>query len=148
MDIKDNIRFGQHKCYVQCSHCGARVSNIVLSSLPEGLVVRAFVECVDCVQKQPDAGAGIDKAVKAEREKILQSLKNIKPLGDEDERLFYINWGDGDNTYIMAKSKEEAKKKCEYPLMINYVVELKETTKMLYQASHQNVIDQIKEIYR
>lgn len=40
-------------CYVQCSRCGAKVSNAVESSIPEGLVVRAFVECVDCVAKQP-----------------------------------------------------------------------------------------------
>jgi len=42
------------ECYVQCSRCGAKVSNTVKSSIPEGLVVRAFIECANCVKKQPD----------------------------------------------------------------------------------------------
>ena len=42
------------ECYVQCSRCGEKVSNTVKSSIPEGLVVRAFIECSECVAKQPD----------------------------------------------------------------------------------------------
>ena len=42
------------ECYITCSRCGSKVSNTVLSSLPECIVVRAFVECADCVAKQPE----------------------------------------------------------------------------------------------
>lgn len=36
--------------YVRCSRCGARCSNDV----PAELVVRAFVECPECVAAQPE----------------------------------------------------------------------------------------------
>lgn len=39
------------ECFVRCSRCGRRVSNIVKSNIPEGLVVRAFIECAECVKK-------------------------------------------------------------------------------------------------
>ena len=42
---------GMTKCFVQCSRCGKQVSNAVESYLKEGLVVRAFVECGECVAK-------------------------------------------------------------------------------------------------
>jgi len=36
--------------YVMCSRCGKRVSNIV----SEDIVVRAFVECPECIQGDDD----------------------------------------------------------------------------------------------
>ena len=36
--------------YVRCSYCGAKVSNVVESSIPEGLVVRALQESTICSQ--------------------------------------------------------------------------------------------------
>lgn len=38
--------------HVSCSRCGTRVSNIVAAN--EDLVIRAFIECGACIEKQPD----------------------------------------------------------------------------------------------
>ncbi len=51
--IRQHIPEDKVKCHVQCSRCGNKVSNTVFSSLPEGLVVRAFVECAECIEKTP-----------------------------------------------------------------------------------------------
>lgn len=40
------------KCFVTCSRCGKRVSNVVLSLMKEGIVVRAWVECPECMDKK------------------------------------------------------------------------------------------------
>jgi len=40
------------KCFVRCSRCGKQASNIVESPIPEGIVVRAFVECPECIERQ------------------------------------------------------------------------------------------------
>lgn len=39
--------------HLTCSRCGARVSNNFLIE-DQQLIVRAFVECGDCIEKQPD----------------------------------------------------------------------------------------------
>ena len=41
-------------CHVQCSNCGKQVSNAVESYLDEGLIVRAWVECAECVDKEAE----------------------------------------------------------------------------------------------
>lgn len=38
--------------HVSCSRCGTRVSNLVAAN--EDLVIRAFIECGACIEKQPD----------------------------------------------------------------------------------------------
>lgn len=40
--------------HVSCSRCGARVSNTVAVNDSDMLVVRAFIECGACIEKQPD----------------------------------------------------------------------------------------------
>jgi hypothetical protein len=50
------------KCFVQCSRCGKQVSNAVESYLKEGLIVRAWVECADCVEKDSQSQTSIIKA--------------------------------------------------------------------------------------
>ncbi len=86
------------ECYVQCSHCGEKVSNTVKSSILEGLVVRAFVECVECVAKQPDA-------VKLERERIEE--KGLDPDGIfERIRDLWIASSDDADWYIFLDKNE------------------------------------------
>ena len=57
----DRLLTDEIECFVRCSHCGKKVSNTVKSTIPEGLVVRAFVECVDCVTNQ---SAEVDERTK------------------------------------------------------------------------------------
>lgn len=47
--------------YVKCSRCGIQVSNACGVNDDEELVVRAFVECADCIAKQPDWQAQVAK---------------------------------------------------------------------------------------
>ena len=45
---------------VRCSSCGKRVSNYVCGHDDEGLVVRAWVECPECVVNSPHEPKGKD----------------------------------------------------------------------------------------
>lgn len=68
------------ECYVRCSKCGKRVSNIVLSSLPKGLVVRAFVECPECIERKPkEPPIVIKKQLKPAIGKTLDG-KSLNPI--------------------------------------------------------------------
>ena len=40
--------------YVMCSSCGKRVSNMVTVDPQDGLVVRAWIECPECVQQRKE----------------------------------------------------------------------------------------------
>ncbi len=52
LDEKEEVvQKSKIECYVQCNRCSKKVSNTVLSDLPEGLVIRAFVECPECIEK-------------------------------------------------------------------------------------------------
>lgn len=44
----------KYECFVTCSRCGKKVSNTVLSKIPEGLIIGAFIECAECVSKNND----------------------------------------------------------------------------------------------
>jgi hypothetical protein len=41
------------ECWVRCSCCGKRVSNMVMSDLTTGIDIRAFVECPECADNHP-----------------------------------------------------------------------------------------------
>lgn len=58
--------------HVRCSRCGAQVSNIFLTE--DKLIVRAFVECGDCLEKQPDNAARI---VELEQEAVFLRERHI-----------------------------------------------------------------------
>ena len=60
-------------CFVRCSRCGKQVSNTVQSSLPEGIVVRAFVECPECIELKADEGR-VDEWVKYPRNELQEKL--------------------------------------------------------------------------
>lgn len=58
--------------HVRCSRCSAKVSNVFL--IEDKLIVRAFVECGDCIEKQPDNAARI---VELEQEAVYLREQHI-----------------------------------------------------------------------
>ena len=74
------------ECFVQCSRCGKRVSNTVISSLPEDLVVRAWVECPECVEKQPSIPPLT--LIGDERKRIGDYMADLKKHGHLNSLVF------------------------------------------------------------
>lgn len=101
--IESKVLSEEHKpstanreCYVTCSRCGMKVSNTVLSSLPEGIVVRAFVECADCVTKSSTADKEEIEKVVLNGETLGQTLfrdvHDIANSYDKDDPLDIEGW--------------------------------------------------------
>lgn len=51
MSIRD---FKITEGHVRCSRCGRPCSNTVKAATKDGIVVRAWVECPECIEAQPD----------------------------------------------------------------------------------------------
>lgn len=61
------------------------------------------------------------------------------------DTLFHINWGDGDNCYIIAPDRETAISKMEEGrLMVNYVVKLDNLYQMILKAGIREVVEWIR----
>ncbi len=56
------------------------------------------------------------------------------------DTLWYINWGDGDNTFVVAPDKETAKSRMVAGKgMVNYVVELDAIYQSIFKAGQESV---------
>lgn len=63
---------------IRCSRCGASVS----SPVPQDTIVRAFIECGDCLEKQPDWQQRAETAKEWLR-KIVEAYKDANVGADE-----------------------------------------------------------------
>lgn len=64
------------------------------------------------------------------------------------EKLYHINWGDGDNSYIFAGTKEEAiERMSDGKDMVNYVVQLNAVLKYAHQAVAEEIRKELEKEY-
>jgi len=61
------------------------------------------------------------------------------------DTLFHINWGDGDNTFVIAPDKATAISMMpDGQGMVNYVVKLDALYRMIYKAGQQSVVEWVE----
>jgi len=61
------------------------------------------------------------------------------------DTLFHINWGDGDDTFVIAPDEKTAKMRMRDGRdMVNYIVRLDSLYQMIFKAGIREVVEWIK----
>ncbi len=134
--IRQHIPEDKVKCHVQCSRCGNKVSNTVFSSLPEGLVVRAFVECAECIEKTPKLPEEQVKAVKEILKEIVGRVDNHTVFSD-----LYFKRSATQICQLFERPKVKLPKAREY----NYIVDRCISVEGVFRAGEEYILQQVKE---
>ena len=97
--------------------------------------------CADCGKLRSKDEGGTTFTVCAECwDKRYKKLPESAKL-----TLFHINWGDGDNSYIVASNETEAIKKMpDGKDMVNYVVQLDALYNLIYEQGRRDVLDKME----
>ena len=86
----------------------------------------------------------------AQKEMLNDGWKHVEPLTTggmmgAKNTLFYINWGDGDDTYIIAPSEKTALDNMPNGKdMVNYIVKLDSLYQIIFEAGRKEVVKWIE----